>query len=64
MKNSNMQERIESLTHGLIFNGIKTHEPGLLEQIKHKDKKTTTQILLVLQEEKTYVYIEQRSLIS
>jgi DUF1009 family protein len=40
-----VQEQMEDLTHAFLVQSIKLHLPTLLEQVKDKDTKTSTQIL-------------------
>jgi hypothetical protein len=45
----NMQEQMEDLTHAFLVQSIKLHSPTLLQQVKDKENKTSTEILREIQ---------------
>jgi hypothetical protein len=45
----NIQEQMEDLTHAFLMQSIKLHSPTLLEQVKDKENKTSTEILREIQ---------------
>jgi hypothetical protein len=42
---TNMQEQMEGLTHAFLVQSLKLHSPWILEQVKDKETKTSTQIV-------------------
>jgi hypothetical protein len=41
----NMQEQMEDLTHAFLVQSLKLHSSAILEQVKDKETKTSTEIL-------------------
>jgi hypothetical protein len=41
----NIQEQMQDLTHAFLVQSIKLHSPAILEQVKDKENKTSTEII-------------------